>query len=253
MRTDMRKIVSVLAPVLLHQAVTLAVSFLLGVCAAQYGLKYDGTLAVLLGNLAVIPLAARMYRSDGRNQIIPDETGRTPKSAGPAPGIRAVFPEAADERVSAPGLSGWRRPKQVLFGLLCFAAGGMLNIAWSSALNLLHIQAHFSNQTQEQLFAASLPVQFVGLGIIAPVAEELIFRGLTYRRMRRIFPLWAAVVLSALLFAVYHGNPIQMIFAFPLAVVLALIYEHGKLFIFPVLFHVGSNLTAIFLQIMLRG
>ncbi len=215
MRKETGKCISLLTPLLLHQALMLAAALLFRICAEQFGLPYSETLAVLAGNLLVLPFAARMYRKDGAGA-------------------------AAVKKISV-----------LLFGIICFAAGGVLNIAWSSILNLFQIQAHFSNQVQEQLLSANLIVQIIGLGIVAPITEELIFRGLTYRRMRQLFPVWAAVFLSALLFAVYHGNPIQMLFSFPMAVVLALVYEHGKLFLFPVLFHMGSNLTAIFLQILL--
>ncbi len=233
----MRKTLSLLTPILLHQAIALAVAFLFGVCRNQYGIETDAAFAVLIGNLLVIPFAARMYRKDMR-QTAPSEASERP--------------QAGDCQTEAPASRTERRKRQIMFGVCCFAAGGVLNVIWSGVLYLARIQAHFSNQTQEQLFAANLIVQVIGLGIVAPIAEELIFRGLTYRRMRQMFPLWAAVFLSALLFAVYHGNSIQMIFAFPLAIVLALIYERGKLLIFPVLFHMGSNLTAIFLQILLH-
>ena len=248
-----RKLVSLLTPLLLHQTVALAVAFVLRLCADQYGLPYDAALVVLIGNLLVLPIAAWMHWRDSRRAVL-SETGRSEKEA--VSGRRAVpgmqsLPERKDCESEADTRSRLTR-RQVLFGAICFIGGGALNIAWSSVLNLLQLQEHFSNQVQEQLLATSLLLQIVGLGIAAPIAEELIFRGLTYRRMRQFFPVWMSAVLSALLFAVYHGNPIQMIFAFPLAIVLALIYEHGKLFIFPVLFHMGSNLTAIFLQILLR-
>lgn len=250
-----RKIISLLTPLLLHQAVALAVAFLFRLCADQYGLPYDAALVVLAGNLLVLPIAARMYRRDSRRTALSGAggSGREATSGGRA--VQGMQPMQPIPERKACGSETGTLPtptrRQILFGAACFVGGGALNIAWSSALNLLQIQEHFSNQVQEQLLATSLIMQIVGLGIAAPIAEELIFRGLTYRRMRQLFPVWMSAVLSALLFAVYHGNPIQMIFAFPLAIVLALIYERGKLFIFPVLFHMGSNLTAIFLQILL--
>lgn len=246
----MRKMISLVTPIVLHQAIALAVAFLFQLCAEQYGLPYDAALVVLVGNLIVIPFALRMYRRDGRERA----ASGVFLSDGSLLSENLLF-----GRKSAPGKESGTgklaaenaRQRQVLFGAACFIGGGLLNIIWSSVLNLLHIQAHFSNQTQEQLFATSLLVQIIGIGVVAPLAEELIFRGLTYRRMRQFFPVWMSAVLSALLFALYHGNVIQMIFAFPLAIVLALIYERGELFLFPLLFHMGSNLTAILLQLFL--
>ncbi|MCD7956657.1 MAG: CPBP family intramembrane metalloprotease [Lachnospiraceae bacterium] len=120
-----------------------------------------------------------------------------------------------------------------------------MNICWSGLLNLLRIGSYFSNETQEALFASSFFMQLFGPGLLVPIAEELIFRGLLYARMRTRLQAGPAIVISALLFALYHGNPIQMIYAFPMAVVLALLYERGGNLIYPILFHMGANLTAI--------
>lgn len=134
------------------------------------------------------------------------------------------------------------------FGLLCFVAGGVLNMVWSGVLNLFQIGTFFSNHTQEELLAADILLQLIGLGILVPVGEELIFRGLIYNRMKQLLGTGVSVFFSSFLFAVYHGNPIQMIFAFPMALALTAVYEYGNSFWFPVLFHVGANLTAIVLN-----
>lgn len=138
---------------------------------------------------------------------------------------------------------------QPLFGVFCFAAGGILNIIWSGILNWIQIGELFSNATQEALLASELILQVIGLGLIVPLAEELIFRGLIYNRMKQLLSVPLSVFFSALLFAVYHGNPIQMIFAFPMALALAVVYEKGGSFLFPVLFHMGANLTAILVNL----
>lgn len=178
--------------------------------AVLLGGRLDATACTAVSSLLVIPIAAAMYRRDCAAQ----------------------------------------RKKDGGFGLLCFVFGGVLNLAWSGILNALHITQHFSNAAQEALFGGGLWAQIVGLGILVPIAEELIFRGLTYTRMKRFFSVRLSVVFSAALFAVYHGNPIQMIYAFPMAVVLALVYERGGHLVFPVLLHMGANLTAVFVNMM---
>ena len=49
--------------------------------------------------------------------------------------------------------------------------------------------------------------------ILAPIGEELIFRGLTLRIMRKAFPWQVAVIIQAVLFGVYHMNLVQGIYA----------------------------------------
>lgn len=184
--------------------------------AMVLGTQLDAASCTMVSSVIVIPIAAWMYYRDCKAET------RDACSARP-----------------------------VVFGIFCFIAGGIMNLAWSGILNLIHIQNYFSNQTQEALLGGEIPVQILGLGVLVPIAEELIFRALIYGRMKRLLPVKQAVVLSALLFAVYHGNLIQMIFAFPMALALAAIYERGKLFVFPVLFHSGANLTAIILNFCL--
>lgn len=138
---------------------------------------------------------------------------------------------------------------RALFGVFCFTAGGVLNIIWSGVLNLLQIGSFFSNTVQEALLASELVLQIAGLGLIVPIAEELIFRALIYNRMKTMLSVRMSVFFSALLFAAYHGNPIQIIFAFPMALVMAAVYEYGQHFAFPVLFHMGANLTAVLVNL----
>ena len=119
-----------------------------------------------------------------------------------------------------------------------------------SEVQQLRIQDHFSNAVQEQLFAGQAMVQLLGLGMLVPLAEELIFRGLIYTRIRKRIPAGAAIFFSALLFALFHGNVIQMVFAFPLALILAWLYERSGWFACPLAFHMGANLTAIVLNLL---
>lgn len=221
--------VAILTPLLLHMGISEMAAFLLWQAVCLFGgspetaAAVTGGYAALLGNLLVLPFAVWMYRRDMNR-----DTEKCGDCGQPAQERNVFLP-----------------------ALLCLAGGGTLNILYSGLLNALRIQDFFSNQVQEQLLSVPWPLQLAGLGLLVPVTEELIFRGLTYRRMRRVLPALPAIVLSALLFAVYHGNPLQIIFAFPMAVVLAVLYERGKLFIFPVLFHVGANLTAVLLNFLL--
>ncbi|HUR58448.1 MAG TPA: glutamate-5-semialdehyde dehydrogenase [Opitutaceae bacterium] len=64
--------------------------------------------------------------------------------------------------------------------------------------------------------------------IIAPLTEEFLFRGLILRGLIGRWKPWAAIVISALLFALIHLNPAQMPVAFLLGLVLGWIYVHTR-------------------------
>ena len=52
--------------------------------------------------------------------------------------------------------------------------------------------------------------------IAAPLAEEVVFRGLIQSRLRRVMPGWLAVVIAAALFGLCHGQAVWMAYAFTL-------------------------------------
>ncbi len=99
----------------------------------------------------------------------------------------------------------------------------------------------------ETLYAPSFGVQILCAGIIIPIVEEYIFRGLVYRRMRAYVSVRRAIIVSAVLFGVYHGNLVQMIYGVLCGILLAWLYEkYGSLWA-PVLAHMLMNLVSVIL------
>jgi membrane protease YdiL (CAAX protease family) len=77
---------------------------------------------------------------------------------------------------------------------------------------------------------------------LAPISEELIFRGVTMRLAQRAFPFWAANLIQAVLFGVFHMNPLQGCYAFALGLILGYICEKGGSIYHAILFHFLFNL-----------
>lgn len=79
--------------------------------------------------------------------------------------------------------------------------------------------------------------------VFAPVAEELAFRGLTMRILRREFSFWTANLIQALFFALMHGNLVQGLYALAAGMFLGwLLRRYGSLKA-PVLCHFAVNLS----------
>ena len=202
------------------------------ILTAATGQTPDSALCTTLTAILVIPPVLWMYRGDEKPAV------NRLKSVAE----QDTKKELDDKENGGPTLT-WR----IFMGIACFVSGGILDRVWSQVLLWLRVQDYFSNQTQEQLLASQLAVQIIGLGILVPVAEELIFRGLLYARIRRMLPVWASVLTASVIFALYHGNMIQILFAFPMAIILTLLYEKGKWISYPILFHMGVNLTTVVL------
>lgn len=142
------------------------------------------------------------------------------------------------------GMSFLQGVKVAGLGLAC-------NVGLTVLLNAVNAFFSFSNDTQEALFGSNLAVQVAGIGILVPIMEEVLFRGLVYQRLRDYNKKWPSVLIAAAIFAVYHGNALQMLFAFPMAVIIILIYRRWKTLTAPVLFHVAVNLSSILVTAVL--
>ena len=79
---------------------------------------------------------------------------------------------------------------------------------------------------------------------IAPVCEEIVFRGFLYRVLRLRMRFWIAAALNGALFGVIHGlSPIVPILAF-LGFVLCWAYERAGTLYAPIAIHVINNAIA---------
>ena len=93
--------------------------------------------------------------------------------------------------------------------------------------------------------AAGVILAFAVIVILAPGSEELFFRGFVYTALRKKIGVGWAMVLSALIFAVFHLSPLLMIPIFILAIALAWLYESRKSLLAPFMLHALNNLIAL--------
>lgn len=80
------------------------------------------------------------------------------------------------------------------------------------------------------------------VAVWAPLAEEIVFRAMIFRTLRRGFVFWPAAVLSGIAFGVYHMNLIQGVYASLIGILLAYIYEKTNSLLGVYLFHLSFNL-----------
>lgn len=102
-----------------------------------------------------------------------------------------------------------------------------------------------SYQGAQQAFDAAPPVLLLSLTlVIAPLAEEAVYRGVLYPLLRRKLPIGICAATSALVFGYMHGNFVQMAVAIPLGFFAALLYEQTRSLWAPVIMHALFNLMA---------
>jgi membrane protease YdiL (CAAX protease family) len=81
--------------------------------------------------------------------------------------------------------------------------------------------------------------------LLAPVAEELTFRGLIHRIFRQNMLPWSATLLSALIFGLMHVQLGKAVWAFFLGLVTAASYEQTRSLLTPILIHALFNAVPI--------
>lgn len=100
------------------------------------------------------------------------------------------------------------------------------------------------NQTSNLVEDANSLLSFFAVVILAPVFEEILCRGLILKTLNKTMNKWCAIVLSAAIFGIIHGNPIQFIYATALGILLGWIYTKFDSIWVPMLCHLGFNLVS---------
>ena len=131
-------------------------------------------------------------------------------------------------------------------------AGAVLSLLYGWLTAKLHLSEYFTDDVQQHFYSAPFWQQLIVLCMLTPVCEELLFRGLVFGSMRRKISGWKAAVFTSVLFSVLHGSPIQMLYAFPMGLVLqAFLHMEGGLEA-PILLHICANLASVLTEYILR-
>lgn len=104
-----------------------------------------------------------------------------------------------------------------------------------------------SSQTYQEVadrqYGVAIAAGLILYGMISPLAEEVVFRGVIYNRLRRLYNPVIGIAVSGILFGAFHGNPVQGVYGACLGMLMAYLYEKSGRFLTPVLFHAVANLA----------
>lgn len=100
-------------------------------------------------------------------------------------------------------------------------------------------------QLMSLLERASLPLVLAAAVLVAPVSEELIFRGVLLRGFLENYGWWTAILLSSLLFAFIHLNPWQAVSGFFIGCLFAWFVARTGSLLPAIAGHVVSNGLAV--------
>lgn len=99
-------------------------------------------------------------------------------------------------------------------------------------------------------YAGNPAVVVIYLVILAPVTEELIFRGVTMKKAAMSLTFMGANLLQATLFCIYHWNPVQSTYAFLSALLLGYILKKYDTLAAPIILHMVINASSFLIMLL---
>lgn len=229
------KIWRVLYPLGIHYGIMLALSLLASaIIVAWYGVyqgfdietitSYQQEYALLITgvvSIIAIPILSLFYRKDCRMR----------------------------ERTYLRGQSVEKQ--EVTFGI--YTATILLMISVSQIVNFLidisplyKLFPYYSDEVNAKIFAGQpILVTILVVVFLGPIAEEVLFRGLVFKRIQDYLGNGVGIVISALFFGIYHQNMIQFVYASILGLVLAFLMQRSNSIIVPIIGHIAANLWSV--------
>lgn len=124
-----------------------------------------------------------------------------------------------------------------------------LSMALSSALTVIPLPGEligsYGEVSGKLFYGPDQILVFLSVLILAPVAEEIIFRGLMMFRLQREFNEKQSVLISAFLFAILHKNILWILYAFAMAWLLGYTASRMENVCGSIAIHMGFNMASI--------
>lgn len=130
-----------------------------------------------------------------------------------------------------------------------FLLGASASLFFSALLTLLPLPAFLRDAYHSSAMQAFAEpdrlLVILMLTVLLPFTEEMIFRGLMLNRLLTFFRLRTALFLSAALFALCHVDPVWMIYAFFMGLLIGILSIRKDNIRIAVLIHMGFNFPSV--------
>lgn len=140
-------------------------------------------------------------------------------------------------------------PWQVIGFSLALGVFGQLAI--SLFLNLIPFPQSWIDMQMESaavILDSPLLIQIIGVSIMAPLAEEIIFRCCIQGTLKQGIGSWAAIIVTSVVFGAMHGTPISFIYATALGILMGWLYDAFNSIIPSMAFHFAFNTLSLIID-----
>jgi uncharacterized protein len=161
------------------------------------------------------------------------------------PGALSGLPSLPGANAASAVLSG------IGWGILATIGAGLVGSAIVYLLQLVGIEAE--PQAAEQALALIEPwLAVLAIVVLAPIAEEVFFRGVVFNALLREGGRRWAYIGSSALFAVIHLDPVAMLPLFLLGLALSWVYQRSGNLLAPIVMHATVNGIAVAIVLLDR-
>ena len=112
-------------------------------------------------------------------------------------------------------------------------------------ITLFHLNNLFYFTSNFEVSNIPIIVQIICSGILGPILEEIVFRGIVYNKLKTFNKPIISIILTSIIFALFHSDIINAIYAFGVSFILIYLYEKYKTLKAPILMHIFLNTTII--------
>lgn len=145
------------------------------------------------------------------------------------------------------GINGRIHFKSLIFEALGISA----NFFVSLLMSFIPISKELIEK-YEELYSfigqGNIVIEILSVVVVAPIVEELVFRGFMYRTLRKTTPVWFSAIVVSVLFGIAHGNEISFVYTVFLGLLLVAVNEKSNSLLASVCVHMGFNLGSYFVS-----
>lgn len=138
------------------------------------------------------------------------------------------------------------KPKNILYLII-------IGISFALSYNLLLFSLNklfnFTNLFDET--STNILINLICTGIIGPILEELIFRGIIYNKLKKITDTKKSITITGLMFGIFHGNVIQFVYAFLFNIILTKAYDRDNNILTPIIIHISANCSVTLMLLII--
>lgn len=116
------------------------------------------------------------------------------------------------------------------------------------------VMEEYSNHMHSSGIATFTPITIVTVVLLAPIGEELLFRGITMTWLNKVTSkFWLVNLIQALLFGIFHVNIVQGFYAFVMGLIFGYIREKYQSMYAAVLIHALVNFCGVISPLLLQN